>query len=218
MKFIIPIASHELNLNVILSISGRSRSETPEPIDLSLGKSLSSVMGDIAAFNSKMRRKLDKSSGIIVYPRPKQPQNLNKTDEEQAKQWEEINLSEEKIRRLKEEASYKNFLYFQILAIWDQFWMIFHEFYWFLMDFCEFWWFFWILMDFLVHSIYNYLVWVCPCVRASLDRFWPNDKFQFLGFRIFWSHFLSRFLPNSLKNHQKVNFSLVFYIFSNFRV
>ena len=82
------------------------------------------------------------------------------------------------------------------------------------MDFDEFWRFFWILMDFLVHSIYYYLVWVCSCVclsvRPSFDRFWQNDKFQFLGFRIFWGHFLSRFLPNSLKNHWKVDFSLVF--------
>ena len=116
---------------------------------------------------------------------------------------------------------FKNFL-FQILAIWDQFWTNFNEFYWFLMDFCEFWWFFWILMDFLVHSIYNYLVWVrvvsvCLSVRPLID-FDKNDKFQFLGFRIFWSHFLSRFLPNSLKNHGKVHFSMLFWGFSNFRV
>jgi len=41
---------------------------------------------------------------------------------------------------------------------------------------------------------------------------------QFLGFRIFWSHFLSRFLPNSLKNNGKEHFPMVFYGFSNFEV
>jgi len=51
---------------------------------------------------------------------------------------------------------------------------------------------------------------------VSMSTCQQNDKFQFLGFRIFWGHFLPRFLPSSWNNHRKVDYSLTFYGFSNF--
>jgi len=56
-------------------------------------------------------------------------------------------------------------------------------------------------------------------VRLLID-FDKNDKFQFLGFRIFLEPFFiqvfAKFIEN--KNHGKVDFSFIFYGFSNFRV
>jgi len=87
--------------------------------------------------------------------------------------------------------------------------MIFNGFLWILMIF-------WILMNFLVYSIYYYLVWVCPSVCASLDRFWPNDKFQFLGFRIFLGPFFIKVFAKFIKKSSKSGFFIGFLWFFKF--
>jgi len=100
-----------------------------------------------------------------------------------------------------------------IRILYFKFWLVEINFGRFLMNFdwfFGFWRMFFSPLDLLLFGLGMFVVCVCLWVRASFDRFWPNDKFRFLGFSFFWGHFLSRFLPNSLKNHWKVNFFIGF--------
>eukprot|EP00400_MALV-I_sp_L67-5_P001196 gene1196-721_t len=84
--------------------SSEDDEEIENPVDLSLGRSLNEVMGDISEFNKKMRKKLDRANGIIAVPRVgKKPQE--KSLEDKQKQLADIQMSEEKLNRLKQEAS-----------------------------------------------------------------------------------------------------------------